>query len=219
MDAMKRCNKCGEEKPLDEMVKGKKHPLGVKPLCNKCRNIWIKNMRQNNPWFDEKLRINASKGSRKRRENPISREKDQRRARELYPNHREWFRKRDRLYSATKPQYRLSKNFSRLIGLALNGDKAGRHWETLVGYSLEDLKNHLEKHFSPGMTWKNYGEWHVDHKIPRSVFNFTSVNDLDFRRCWALKNLQPLWAKDNIAKLNRLKGPFQPCLKLSVNQG
>lgn len=215
---MKKCNKCGEEKPLGEMVKGKKHPLGVRPLCKKCRNALIQDRRRTNPWFDEKMRINASMCSRKRRENPILREQEQRRSRELYPNHREWFRERDRRYSATNPKYRLKKNISRVIGLSLNGDKGGRHWESLVGYSLETLKTHLERQFLPGMAWSNYGEWHIDHIIPVSAFNFEKPEDLDFKRCWALKNLRPLWAKDNVSKLNRLERPFQPCLKLAINR-
>jgi hypothetical protein len=60
--------------------------------------------------------------------------------------------------------------------------------------------NHLEKQFTKGMTWDNYGEWHVDHIRPMSSFNFTSVDDPEFKECWALCNLQPLWELDNLSK-------------------
>jgi len=58
------------------------------------------------------------------------------------------------------------------------------------------LKNIL-KTFEPWMSWKNYGKdgWEIDHKIPISVFNFTKPEHRDFKRCWALKNLQPLKSK------------------------
>ena len=60
--------------------------------------------------------------------------------------------------------------------------------------------------FQPGMSWDNYGKygWHVDHRIPVSSFNIISYDCDDFRKCWALENLQPLWAIDNIRKGNKI---------------
>lgn len=111
------------------------------------------------------------------------------------------------------PKGKLSHNIARVIHMSLTkGSKAGRHWECLTGYTESQLKAHLEKHFLPGMSWKNYGEWHVDHKIPIAVFNFETPEDLDFKRCWSLKNLQPLWAKENTSKQDRIDKPFQPSL-------
>ena len=99
---------------------------------------------------------------------------------------------------------------------SLHGIKNGRHWEDLVGYTVSELKNHLEKKFKKGMTWENYGQWHIDHKIPMSVFNYQRPEDIDFKKCWALENLQPLWRIENIKKSNKLTRPFQPSLALSV---
>ncbi|MFH1762494.1 MAG: HNH endonuclease, partial [bacterium] len=73
--------------------------------------------------------------------------------------------------------------------------------------------------FTNGMAWKNYGEWHVDHIIPRSVFNYEKAEDVDFKRCWALDNLQPLWGIENISKGNKLDADFQPALLLEVGHG
>ena len=64
------------------------------------------------------------------------------------------------------------------------------------------------------MIWGNYGDWHIDHKIPISAFNFTKPEHEDFKRCWALSNLQPLWAKDNISKNAKLEKHFQPSLAI-----
>jgi len=74
----------------------------------------------------------------------------------------------------------------------------------LLPYSLDELITHLERQFTSGMSWDNYGEWHVDHIIPMSKFNITSVNDESFLECWSLNNLRPLWAKDNLSKNNKI---------------
>ena len=78
--------------------------------------------------------------------------------------------------------------------------KNGCHWESLIGYTLDDLMIHLEKQFKNGMSWDNYGEWHIDHIVPIKAFDFANSNDLGFKQCWSLNNLQPLWARDNISK-------------------
>ena len=98
-----------------------------------------------------------------------------------------------------------------------SGAKNNRRWESLVGFTIDQLRRHLEKQFTPGMTWENYGtEWHVDHKIPIAVFNFDRPEDIDFRICWSLKNLQPLNATENMKKRAKIEAPFQPALKLCL---
>lgn len=114
----------------------------------------------------------------------------------------------------TNPKFRLNNGISGAIRLSLKGNKNGRHWESLVGYTLDDLKKHLEKLFTVGMLWENYGlkGWTIDHKIPISVFNFTKPEHEDFKKCWALKNLQPMWHEDNLKKHSNLDKHFQPSL-------
>ena len=108
---------------------------------------------------------------------------------------------RDRLQA--NPQFKLHSNTSRAIRAALGG-KGGRRWEDLVGYTAEDLKLHIERQFVRGMGWHNYGrgsgKWHIDHIVPQSAFTFTSPDDPDFKACWALTNLRPLWGDKNISK-------------------
>ena len=109
------------------------------------------------------------------------------------------------------PKFKISKRISLAIRNSLisnNLSKNGRHWEDLVGYTSQKLKDHLESLFQPGMTWNNYGKWHVDHIIPKSFFIYSSTDDVEFRYCWSLNNLQPLWAKDNLKKGNKIKNPL-----------
>jgi hypothetical protein len=110
------------------------------------------------------------------------------------------------------PSLKLNSAISRGIYEGLRKNKSGIHWEKLVGYTIYDLMDHIEKQFQPGMSWDNYGRmgWHIDHKIPKSAFNFITYDDLDFRRCWALENLQPMWWRENICKGAKLETPFQP---------
>lgn len=99
------------------------------------------------------------------------------------------------------PAFRLHGNVATLIRRCLNGSKQHRSWEDLLGFTTETLKQHLEKQFIKGMTWGNYGShWHVDHIIPRALFFFDTAEHPDFRACWALSNLRPLWATDNLKK-------------------
>ena len=135
-------------------------------------------------------------------------------------SNREKIREQGRIVAKKRrstPNGHLNANVSGAISASLRGNKNGRSWETLVGFTLNQLKVHLEKQFVDGMTWENYGpEWHIDHIIPKSVFNFTIPEHIDFKRCWSLKNLQPLWAKENLVKYNKLEKPFQPSLPISL---
>jgi hypothetical protein len=103
------------------------------------------------------------------------------------------------------------------IRFALGGHKNRANTEQLLGYTIQELRMHLEKLFSNGMSWNNYGKiWHIDHIIPVSVFNITSPEDPDVRRCWALQNLRPLSCHDNCSKQAKLEKPFQPMLNLNA---
>lgn len=92
--------------------------------------------------------------------------------------------------------------------LLFEGSRKGRrHWEALVGYTVEELIIHLEALFKEGMSWDNYGTyWHIDHIRPKSWFKFESTDDAAFKECWSLANLQPLEATINISKQDRYEG-------------
>jgi len=68
----------------------------------------------------------------------------------------------------------------------------------LLGCSIDFLKKHLESQFKSGMSWSNYGKWHVDHIRPCASFDLSKPEEQ--RKCFHYTNLQPLWAKDNLKK-------------------
>lgn len=99
---------------------------------------------------------------------------------------------------ANDPLYRFQCNM-RIMGnrvvkqLALGKKPACTlKWQ---GCSAEELKTHFESLFLEGMTWDNYGEWHVDHIRPVSSFASEEWEQINH-----YTNLQPLWAKDNLSK-------------------
>jgi len=72
----------------------------------------------------------------------------------------------------------------------------------LLGCSIEEFKSHLQELFSDGMTFENYGEWHLDHVLPCSAFELQHSEEQDV--CFHYTNLQPLWAIENIKKHNKI---------------
>jgi hypothetical protein len=122
--------------------------------------------------------------------------------------------KRARDRRAKSPKRKLNERIRALVGHSLRGNKGGRSWEALVGYTFEQLQKRLTRTMPAGYSWADIGELHVDHIIPVSAFNFTTSEDIDFKRCWALSNLQLLPKADNLKKKATLKRPFQPSLSL-----
>jgi len=206
----KTCIVCKTEKSLNEFTKTEKGRLGTMATCKACRSSKRRAEYKANP---EKYRAIANKWATLRREQiRIS-------YKEYYNANREKLniakRKRNRKYRKDFG-VRLNGAVSCGVNHALRGNKNGYHWEDLVGYTLNDLKGHLEKLFTEGMTWEKYGKggWQIDHKIPVSVFNFTKPEHGDFKRCWALKNLQPMWEKENNSKRASIMKDFQPSLAI-----
>lgn len=107
---------------------------------------------------------------------------------------------RAELSAQRRVQRKLRNTVSSRISRALKEGRFGLSLEQLVGYSAQQMRTHLEALFLPGMTWDNHGEWHIDHIRPLSSFEFTSRECAQFCAAWALDNLQPLWAADNLRK-------------------
>ena len=112
----------------------------------------------------------------------------------------------ERNRKANDPLYKLISNFRTAIYQVLkeNNVEKNKHYFDILKYTPEDLIQHLEKQFTGNMTWENYGEWHVDHKIPMNSFQFESTDDIGFKECWKLSNLQPLWGPENLSKGTKL---------------
>jgi len=117
---------------------------------------------------------------------------------------------------ATDLMYRLNITISTAIRASLhtnNLSKNNRHWESLVGYTLQELKLHLEQQFDSYMNWENHGSyWHLDHIIPLASLTFNSVEDENFKLLWSLGNLQPLFGPENLSKKNKILVKFYPLL-------
>jgi hypothetical protein len=120
--------------------------------------------------------------------------------------HREYKRNYEKTRKDNDPIYKLISNFRTAIYQVLkenNVEKNGHYFE-ILGYTPEELINHLEKQFTDGMTWDNYGDFHIDHIIPISSFNIQEIGDEEFMKCWSLSNLQPMWGEENIRKSNKI---------------
>lgn len=100
--------------------------------------------------------------------------------------------------------YRLKTKIRSKIYKVLKGNKNSISSMELIGCSINELRQHIERQFQPGMTWDNWGTfgWHLDHIIPQSSFDFTDVEQQ--KRCWHYTNLQPLWWMDNIMKSDNI---------------
>lgn len=94
----------------------------------------------------------------------------------------------------------LRKRLSFLV--RLHSTKKTQQTLSLLGCSMPEFLKHLESKFQDGMSFSNYGEWHIDHKIPCDYFDLTKSEQQAI--CFHYTNLQPLWAKDNLVKNNRL---------------
>jgi len=82
----------------------------------------------------------------------------------------------------------------------------------LLGCTIGYFQSRIERQFERGMTWRNFGEWHLDHILPCSSFDLTRADHQ--RQCFHWTNLRPLWAKDNLSKSAKLT---EPQLSLLLN--
>ncbi len=112
----------------------------------------------------------------------------------------------------------LNHNISSAIYHSLKDNKAGRHWESLVDYTVNDLIKHLRKTIPENYCWNDFleGKLQIDHIIPINAFDFDSPEQLNFQRCWTLKNLRLLTKEENLKKSDNLLRPFQLALDITL---
>ena len=129
--------------------------------------------------------------------------------------------KRAVAYRLSKPEVSLRKDISTLISRQLklnNSSKNKKSSMMYLLYTIQELRKHLESQFEPWMNWTNYGKysaktwtdddqstwtWNIDHIIPQSSLPYSSMEDENFKKCWALNNLRPYSAKQNIIEGNK----------------
>jgi hypothetical protein len=97
----------------------------------------------------------------------------------------------------TEPLYCFRENLRNTLRKCLRGSK-NRKTESILGLSIEKFRLHLESLWLEGMSWENYGMygWHIDHIIPLA----SAKTPEEMKKLWHYQNMQPLWAKDNLAK-------------------
>lgn len=102
----------------------------------------------------------------------------------------------------TDISYKIKHNMKRRMNLALKGYYKSETTRKLIGCDDVKLRTHLEKQFTVGMNWNNYGDWHIDHIIPCANFDLTDPEQQ--KKCFHYSNLQPLWAVDNLRKSDKV---------------
>ena len=204
----KKCGTCQQVKPVTEFCKDKSRKDGYNHRCKQCAKI-----RQQSP--NAKAYHADYYQSHKEEHDEASKRWHENNRDLLNLRFRTIYRKPQTNYMVNRrhndPLFRLSTAFSANLRMSLKSaenrlSKNGKHWEDIVGYTVQDLVAHLESKFQNGMTWDNYGQWHIDHIKPIASFNILEVGDDEFKMCWSLDNLQPLWASDNIRKSDNV-GP------------
>ena len=97
--------------------------------------------------------------------------------------------------------FKIAVNLRRRLNHAIKAKTDRKKWTSalkLLGCSIEELKKYLSKRFHKGMTWNNYGKWHIDHIKPLAKFNLSKIDQQ--KKAFNFRNLQPLWALDNQKK-------------------
>jgi len=170
----KKCSKCETVKLICDFNMQKNGKDGVRSYCRDCQKILRKEYYDNNRELENNYRLNYRKNN---------------------PNYNKDWQKNKR---ENDMLFRLCGNLrSRLCNIVKN--KTTKTLDS-VGLSINEFKQFIENKFTDDMTWENYGEWHIDHITPLSSGN--SIEEILLLNYYT--NLQPLWAKDNLKKSNKL---------------
>ena len=97
-------------------------------------------------------------------------------------------------------RYAVYQRLKRGVQRGMKDKAANSNWSDYLGYSVGELIDHIESQFTDGMGWHNMSEWHIDHILPIRSFDLDHVDSEDFKRCYSLDNLMPVWAEDNMNK-------------------
>jgi len=139
-------------------------------------------------------------------------EHDRQRSREYYYKHRDKMindatnyakNNRDKINKRIKnkiksdPTYKLKLALQSRTSAALTSYSSST-FEEFLGCSIQKARKHIELQFKKGMMWSNHGKWHIDHIRPVSSFDLSKKDQI--YKCFNFKNLQPLWAKENLSK-------------------
>lgn len=227
---MKKCSKCGVDKSLDEFYSHKRSKDGKRSACKECSNKenkswadknalkyseYLKQYRQDHKEDHKNYLIDYQE---KNKEKIKLQEKSWRRknSERVKNNHKNWYDKnrdyklqQNKEYRSARmrndPVFRLSMYLRSRMNALLRGQTSKKALE-LLGCSLAEYKVYLENKFYGNINWDNYGTvWHLDHIIPCSAFDLSDPEEQ--KKCFHYTNTQPLLAKENLRKYNKIKKP------------
>ena len=193
---MKVCTKCKEEKKLTEFDKDKDKKDGLTYRCKSCRK---KYRQANKEYFKEYYQANKEKVKEYRQAN-------KERVKEYYQANKERINEITKKYKRnrikTDPLFKMCCNLRTRTSQAFKSKywKKNNTTKDLLGCTFEVAKQHIERQFTKGMNWDNYGEWHIDHIIPLA----SAKNEQEMCNLCHYTNLQPLWAEDNLRKSDKI---------------
>lgn len=217
---IKKCTKCGEEKPLEEFYNSKNGKFGKRSTCKICTNkdnasrSYTEQKKayyqENRELLLEKQKQNYSKDKKKEY---VEKNKE-----EIYKKNSEYHKKwyadnkknkllKNKIYNETResidPEYKLRRRLRSRLTIALkkyeNVTSKERNIDLLIGCSLQELKDYLALKFTKEMTWENHGKiWHIDHIKPCHLFDLSQIEQQ--RECFNYTNLQPLYKEENLKK-------------------
>jgi hypothetical protein len=172
------CKKCKIDKLQSEFSKSKSRKNGLRSYCKLCEKTATTIWRQSNRSKDRQVKKVYYEANKKQIMIAIH--------------------KRAKARRKTDIEFRITCNLRRRLNNALHGKTKSKRTIELLGCTIPELKLHLSKNFSSGMSWDNYGKWHIDHIIPCSSFDLIIAEQQE--QCFHYSNLQPLWANDNLKK-------------------
>ena len=192
----RKCDYCGETFLY-------KRPHNKRFCCRDCRKKDL--IEYNKKYHAEYYKSNTDYVKSKTKEYRINNpEKYRDQKRRYHEKNRKKINQLAREYKKTRQEqdvgYYIMRTLRRRLAVALKRQSSIKSIKTIemIGCSIEQLKSHLESQFKPGMTFRNHGEWHIDHIIPCAAFNLADPEQQ--KKCFHYTNLQPLWAIDNIKK-------------------
>lgn len=191
----KTCRVCNIKKPLDEFHLKKTGNLGRAELCKKCKKK--KDSDRNKKGLSEKEKERRRLYSIKYYENNKDKFKEygKRRPKEYW---NEYKKKRRESHPIHKLQDSIRTRVNKY--LRDNGYFKNKKTFSIIGLTPQRLKEYLSENFEIGMSWDNYGEWHIDHIVPLS----SAKTEEELYKLFYYTNLQPLWAADNLKKSDKL---------------
>jgi hypothetical protein len=190
---IKNCPTCNISKNSTEFYKVKNRRDGLFYQCKNCNNKYVKNYNKTHKKEKAEYRRNYyqehKEASAEYQRNYNQKHKSQK---------RKWWKNKTKV----DINFKILGNLRKRIWDTLKGNSKSARTMKLIGCSIINLRKYLQKQFKSGMNWKNYGKWHVDHIIPCSKFDLSKPKEQ--RKCFHYTNLQPLWAKDNWRKSDKL---------------